>query len=219
MAEHGLTGPVIGVAYDGTGYGTDGTAWGGELLVADYAGFERLATFRPIPLAGGDVAIREPWRIALALLDDAFGRRPAARRAPALSQRISPNRIAVVRQMIAQRRQRAAGARRRAATSTRSARSCSIGRSLATRDRSRWSGTSSADAARGGALPVRASSGDVTPWQVDLRPHGAPGRRRISSQAVRCADHLGALPQHAGGRDGGARGRRSARASDGCRSC
>jgi hydrogenase maturation protein HypF len=73
MAEHGLAGPVIGVAYDGTGWGPDGTAWGGEILHATYAGYERLATFRPVALPGGDLAIREPWRIALALLDDAFG--------------------------------------------------------------------------------------------------------------------------------------------------
>jgi hydrogenase maturation protein HypF len=72
MAEHGLEGPVIGIAYDGTGLGTDGTAWGGEILVADYARAERHATFRPVPLAGGDAAIRQPWRTALALLDDAF---------------------------------------------------------------------------------------------------------------------------------------------------
>jgi hydrogenase maturation protein HypF len=72
MAEHGLAGPVIGVAYDGTGYGTDGTAWGGEILLAGYESFERLATFRPLRLAGSDTAIREVWRIALALLDDAF---------------------------------------------------------------------------------------------------------------------------------------------------
>lgn len=71
MAEHGLAGPVIGVAYDGTGYGLDGTAWGGEILLAHAGSFERLATFRPIALPGGDLAIREPWRIALALLDDA----------------------------------------------------------------------------------------------------------------------------------------------------
>jgi len=73
MAEHGLEGPVLGLAWDGTGDGGDGTAWGGELLAADYAGFRRVATMRPIALAGGDVAIREVWRIALALLDDAYG--------------------------------------------------------------------------------------------------------------------------------------------------
>jgi hydrogenase maturation protein HypF len=72
MAEHGLAGPVIGVAYDGTGYGTDGAAWGGEVLVARYDNFERVATLRPVPLAGGDAAIRQPWRIALALVEDAF---------------------------------------------------------------------------------------------------------------------------------------------------
>jgi hydrogenase maturation protein HypF len=72
MAEHGLTGPVLGLAYDGTGYGTDGEAWGGELLLADYGEFTRIATFRPLQLPGGDTAIRQPWRIALALVQDAF---------------------------------------------------------------------------------------------------------------------------------------------------
>jgi hydrogenase maturation protein HypF len=72
MAEHGLFGPVLGLAYDGTGYGTDGAAWGGELLIADYLEFTRLATFRPVALPGGDMAIRQPWRTALALIDDAF---------------------------------------------------------------------------------------------------------------------------------------------------
>jgi hydrogenase maturation protein HypF len=72
MAEGGLRGPVIGVAYDGTGYGTDGSAWGGEVLLARYDSFERVATLRPIPLAGGDAAIRQVWRIALALVEDAF---------------------------------------------------------------------------------------------------------------------------------------------------
>lgn len=100
MAEHGLEGPVLGVAYDGTGYGPDGTAWGGELLLADYAGFERLATFRPIPLAGGDLAIRQVWRLALALLDDAFdGDPPLARLA--LFAGVPQRERTVVRQMIA----------------------------------------------------------------------------------------------------------------------
>ncbi len=73
MAEHGLDGPVLALAWDGTGLGTDGTAWGGELLLVERGRFERLATFRPVRLAGGDRAIREPWRVALAALDDAFG--------------------------------------------------------------------------------------------------------------------------------------------------
>jgi hydrogenase maturation protein HypF len=77
MAEHRLMGQVIGVAYDGTGFGTDGSAWGGEIMVAGYEACHRVATLRPIPLAGGDAAIRNPWRIAVALLDDAFdGRAP-----------------------------------------------------------------------------------------------------------------------------------------------
>ena len=94
MAEHGLEGPVIGIAYDGTGFGTDGTSWGGEILIARYEDFDRFATFRPIPLAGGDQAIRQPWRIALAMLDDAFdGDAP-------LFECFPPSGIAAVRRMI-----------------------------------------------------------------------------------------------------------------------
>ena len=78
MAEHRLDGPVIGIAYDGAGYGLDGTSWGSEILVAELASCVRVATFRPLPLVGGDRAIREPWRLALALIADAFGGNPPA---------------------------------------------------------------------------------------------------------------------------------------------
>jgi len=73
MAENGLSGeqPVIGVAFDGTGYGDDGAIWGGEILVADYAGYRRAYHLDYIPLPGGDKATREPWRIALAWLHKA----------------------------------------------------------------------------------------------------------------------------------------------------
>jgi hydrogenase maturation protein HypF len=72
MAEHRLAGPVIGVAFDGAGYGTDGTSWGGEVLLATAGAFQRCATLRPVALAGGERAIHEPWRIGLALLLDAY---------------------------------------------------------------------------------------------------------------------------------------------------
>jgi hydrogenase maturation protein HypF len=73
MAEHGLAGPVIGVTFDGTGYGTDGAVWGGEFLVADYAGFERVGHLGYVPMPGGARAVREPFRMALAHLLRAAG--------------------------------------------------------------------------------------------------------------------------------------------------
>jgi hydrogenase maturation protein HypF len=71
MAENGLDEPVIAVTFDGTGYGTDGTIWGGEFLIGDYLGFRRAAQLRPVRMPGGEMAIREPWRMAAAYLVDA----------------------------------------------------------------------------------------------------------------------------------------------------
>ena len=71
MADNGLEGPVIGLIWDGTGYGDDGTAWGGECLAGGYEGYERLGSLRPIPLIGGDRAVKELDRIAFALLREA----------------------------------------------------------------------------------------------------------------------------------------------------
>ncbi len=71
MAENGLDEPVIGVTFDGSGLGTDGAIWGGEFLTGDYRGFQRAAHLRYVAMPGGEQAIREPWRMALAYLDDA----------------------------------------------------------------------------------------------------------------------------------------------------
>ncbi|HIJ80787.1 MAG TPA: carbamoyltransferase HypF [Desulfuromonadales bacterium] len=73
MAENGLDGEVIGVIFDGTGFGDDGTIWGGEFLTGGYDGYRRAAHFRPVPLPGGDAAVREPWRMALSYLYQALG--------------------------------------------------------------------------------------------------------------------------------------------------
>ena len=73
MAENHLRGNVIGVAFDGTGFGTDGKIWGGEFLVADFSTFTRRAHLRYVSLPGGDAAVRQPWRMALSYLRDAFG--------------------------------------------------------------------------------------------------------------------------------------------------
>jgi hydrogenase maturation protein HypF len=73
MAENGIDGPVLGVAWDGTGLGTDGTIWGGEFLAVDEEGFRRVAHLRTFKLPGGAVVAREPRRSALGLLYEIFG--------------------------------------------------------------------------------------------------------------------------------------------------
>jgi hydrogenase maturation protein HypF len=89
LAEHGHTDTVLGIAFDGLGYGTDGTMWGGEFLVADFNGFERAAHLRPVPLPGGAAAVREPWRMALAWAARATDADTAARLGAGLDPRWS----------------------------------------------------------------------------------------------------------------------------------
>lgn len=75
MAEYGLKDKVIGISFDGTGYGTDGNIWGSEIFICDYKGFERRYHFEYVPIPGGDKVASEPWRSALAYLNHAFAKR------------------------------------------------------------------------------------------------------------------------------------------------
>jgi hydrogenase maturation protein HypF len=101
MAENHLRGRVLGVALDGTGFGTDGRIWGGEFLVADFAGFTRRAHLRNILLPGGDAAVRQPWRMALSYMRDTFGQQiPNALKC---FQGIEERQVALVDSMLARR--------------------------------------------------------------------------------------------------------------------
>ena len=99
MAENHVDGPVIGFALDGTGYGTDQTIWGGEVLIAGYAHFERAAHLACIPMPGGEAAVREPWRMAVAYLARHFGREFLERRLQ-LVEEIGRGRIETLLRMI-----------------------------------------------------------------------------------------------------------------------
>src|SRR5579859_74971 len=99
MAENHLDGKVIGVALDGTGYGTDGAIWGGEVLVADYAGFERAGHFEYLPLPGGAAAIHEPWRMAVSYLTKHYGKGIEKLGLPFLAE-IDSRKLNVVLQMM-----------------------------------------------------------------------------------------------------------------------
>jgi hydrogenase maturation protein HypF len=99
MAENHLDGKVIGIALDGTGYGTDGAIWGGELLVADYVGFERAGHFEYVPMPGGAATIHEPWRMAVSYLTKHYGKQVEKLGLPFLAE-IDSRKLNVVLQMM-----------------------------------------------------------------------------------------------------------------------
>ena len=99
MAENGIEGDVIGVALDGTGFGLDGTIWGGEFIKANLRGFDRLAHLKKVPMPGGTMAIKEPWRMALVYLSEAFGNKTDHLRIDSM-RRADPQKWEILRRMI-----------------------------------------------------------------------------------------------------------------------
>ncbi|HEX9656065.1 MAG TPA: carbamoyltransferase HypF [Bacteroidota bacterium] len=100
MAENQLEGNVLGVSWDGTGFGPDGTIWGGEFLHTNATSFERIATFRRFPLPGGDRAIKEPRRTAVGLLYEMCGNALFEREDIPLLHRFTRQEVSVIQQML-----------------------------------------------------------------------------------------------------------------------
>jgi hydrogenase maturation protein HypF len=173
MCEHGLTEPVVGVVFDGTGYGTDGNVWGGEFLVGDYAGFQRAAHLTYFRLPGGDRAVQEPWRVAWSLLWEAYGESFAELDVPVVSRRSTEERRVLARML---------------RTGLRSPLSSSVGRLfdgvaalLGVRERCRYEAQAAIEleqlvtptptpGAAGRPLPWELSSGEGWPWRIDPAP-------------------------------------------------
>ncbi|MEA3279269.1 MAG: carbamoyltransferase HypF [Thermodesulfobacteriota bacterium] len=99
MAENRLDGPVIGLSFDGTGYGTDGSIWGGEILIVEDKKFERAAHLSYVSMPGSEAAIKEPWRMAVSYLYDAFGEELYSLDLPVLKE-IDKNKIRFIVEMI-----------------------------------------------------------------------------------------------------------------------
>jgi hydrogenase maturation protein HypF len=101
LAEHALEGPVLGVAWDGTGYGADGTIWGGEFLVVDRTSCRRVGHLRQFRLPGGDRAVREPRRAAWGVLFELFGERATARDDLVSVNSLPPSERTIIARMLA----------------------------------------------------------------------------------------------------------------------
>jgi hydrogenase maturation protein HypF len=99
MAENGIEGDVIGVALDGTGFGLDGTIWGGEFMKANLRDFDRLAHLKKVPMPGGSMAIKEPWRMAMVYLSEAFGDNLKDLKID-LMKRVDPKKMGILTRMI-----------------------------------------------------------------------------------------------------------------------
>ncbi len=103
MAEHGFYSAVIGVAFDGTGYGSDGNVWGGEFMLAERGGFERKAHLAYIPMPGGERAIIEPWRMAASYLYSSLGKDDFKKIAPRIFKRVDAKKLSAIIKMLEER--------------------------------------------------------------------------------------------------------------------
>jgi hydrogenase maturation protein HypF len=99
MAENGIKEPVIGVAFDGTGYGPDGHIWGGEFMIADYKSFERCGRLEYLPLPGGSAAIKRPYRTAIGYLYALLGEEVLTERLPCLDS-VDKTELGLIRQQV-----------------------------------------------------------------------------------------------------------------------
>ncbi len=169
MCEHGLDEPVVGVVFDGTGYGTDGNVWGGEFLVGDYAGFQRAAHLAYFRLPGGDRAVEEPWRVAWSLLWEAYGESFTELDVPVVSARGAEERRVLARML---------------RTGLRSPLTSSVGRLfdgvaalLGVREHWRYEAQAAIEleqlvtpGAASGPLPWALSVAEGWPWRIDPSP-------------------------------------------------
>jgi hydrogenase maturation protein HypF len=165
MAENGLVEPVIGVAFDGTGYGEDDQIWGGEFLICDYASFERAAHLRYVPLIGGERAAREPWRMAAAYLNDAIGDEAFNLDLPCW-RAVSPKTLQIIRQMLKRPTLLTSSCGRLfdAVSSI-----CGVSQSSSYEGEAAILLEACAGSAAGGCYPFELAT-ESKPWQIDVRP-------------------------------------------------
>jgi hydrogenase maturation protein HypF len=156
MAENELEAPVLAVSWDGTGYGLDGTIWGGEFLLAGDAGFQRVAHLRQFRLPGGEAAIKQPRRSALGVLHEIRGSKAAERREIALVSDFAEREFLLLRQMLAKGvNSPVTSSAGRLFDSTPSPRSSACASVRLLKGRPRWNWSSSSN--RGSMMPIHSS--------------------------------------------------------------
>ena len=194
LADNDEDGPVIGVAFDGTGFGTDGTLWGGEFLLADLAEFERAGHLAGVPMPGGAAAIRQPWRMAAAYLDAAYPNGlPDALAVAARNPQAWPDVLAMARRGV-----------NAPVTSSAGRLFDAVAALLGVRDAINYEGQAAVEleqtgrSGRAGRLPGRDQR-----WQPAAGDRGGPGPRRRRGPARRgpAGRHRRPAAQRRGGHD------------------